>query len=816
MNYQSSTFSDNIQKVIKNASKFALRFGSNLIGSEHILYGLTSVKDCLASKFLAEEGVTEPSLFEFFEENVSEDTMLFSNEVEMTPRTKDLFRIAQQIALQMNHSFLGTEHLLLALLSSTGSVAYRILEGQYGVDIEKLRDKVTKALMSASPSEEKSDSQNKQAGSTLPEKLLDMGTDITLKAKEHKLDPVIGREEEIQRVVEILCRKTKNNPVLIGEAGVGKTAVVEGLAQAIVAGDVPEVLKDKVIYALEIGGLMAGTKYRGSMEEKLKDAIETIIASKNIIVFIDEIHTLAQAGSEKGETSPADMLKPYLARGEMQTIGATTTDEYRKFIEKDKALERRFQPIMVNPPSVEQTIQILKGLKDSYEAFHKITITDEAIEAAAVLSDRYISDRSLPDKAIDLIDEASSKAKVNYTLKPQEIRAIEDKIKSLSASRDEASLQRNYEKAAKLQSEIINLENDLKKKEDKLDVKKEKSSKNSIGANEIAAVVSKWTGIPVTKITESEKDRLIHLEDILHKRVVGQNEAVEAVAKAIRRSRVGLQDSKRPIGSFLFMGQTGVGKTELCKAIAEAMFDDENNIVRIDMSEYMESHSVSKLIGSPPGYVGYDEGGQLTEQVRRHPYSVVLFDEIEKAHPDVLNALLQLLDDGRLTDGQGRTVSFKNTIVIMTSNLGAKEVKEHRKQLGFGDYDDNEEIDSKKIYMDALKNRFKPEFINRIDVICIFEPLTQDDLVKIAKILISNINKRLKEKNLSLKITEDALEFVVGKGSNSEYGARPLKRYIQQEIEDQIAEKILLGQLKNEGEIIIDVEDGKLTFTNEQ
>lgn len=816
MNYQSSTFSDNIQKVIKNASKFALRFGSNLIGSEHILYGLTSVKDCLASKFLAEEGVTEPSLFEFFEENVSEDTMLFSNEVEMTPRTKDLFRIAQQIALQMNHSFLGTEHLLLALLSSTGSVAYRILEGQYGVDIEKLRDKVTKALMSASPSEEKSESQNKQAGSTLPEKLLDMGTDITLKAKEHKLDPVIGREEEIQRVVEILCRKTKNNPVLIGEAGVGKTAVVEGLAQAIVAGDVPEVLKDKVIYALEIGGLMAGTKYRGSMEEKLKDAIETIIASKNIIVFIDEIHTLAQAGSEKGETSPADMLKPYLARGEMQTIGATTTDEYRKFIEKDKALERRFQPIMVNPPSVEQTIQILKGLKDSYEAFHKITITDEAIEAAAVLSDRYISDRSLPDKAIDLIDEASSKAKVNYTLKPQEIRAIEDKIKSLSASRDEASLQRNYEKAAKLQSEIINLENDLKKKEDKLDVKKEKSSKNSIGANEIATVVSKWTGIPVTKITESEKDRLIHLEDILHKRVVGQNEAVEAVAKAIRRSRVGLQDSKRPIGSFLFMGQTGVGKTELCKAIAEAMFDDENNIVRIDMSEYMESHSVSKLIGSPPGYVGYDEGGQLTEQVRRHPYSVVLFDEIEKAHPDVLNALLQLLDDGRLTDGQGRTVSFKNTIVIMTSNLGAKEVKEHRKQLGFGDYDDEEEIDSKKIYMDALKNRFKPEFINRIDVICIFEPLTQDDLVKIAKILISNINKRLKEKNLSLKITEDALEFVVGKGSNSEYGARPLKRYIQQEIEDQIAEKILLGQLKNEGEIIIDVEDGKLTFTNEQ
>ena len=814
MNYQSSTFSDNIQKVIKNASKFALRFGSNLIGSEHILYGLTSVKDCLASQYLADVGVTEPSLFEFFEENVSEDNILFSDEVEMTPRTKDLFRIAQQIALQMNHSFIGTEHLLLALLSSTGSVAYRILVGQYGVDVEALKDRLTKALMSASQSEEiQEQPKNNQAGSTLPEKLLAMGTDITLKAKEHKLDPVIGREEEIQRVVEILCRKTKNNPVLIGEAGVGKTAVVEGLAQAIVAGDVPEVLKDKVVYALEIGGLMAGTKYRGSMEEKLKDAIETIIASKNIIVFIDEIHTLAQAGSEKGETSPADMLKPYLARGELQTIGATTTDEYRKFIEKDKALERRFQPIMVNPPSVEQTIQILKGLRDSYEAFHKITITDEAIEAAAVLSDRYISDRSLPDKAIDLIDEASSKAKVNFTLKPQEVRQLEDKIKSLSANRDEASLQRNYEKAAKLQSEIINLENELKKKEDKLDVKKEKSNKNSIGANEIAAVVSKWTGIPVTKITESEKDRLIHLEDILHKRVVGQNQAVEAVAKAIRRSRVGLQDSKRPIGSFLFMGQTGVGKTELCKAIAEAMFDDENNIVRIDMSEYMEPHSVSKLIGSPPGYVGYDEGGQLTEQVRRHPYSVVLFDEIEKAHPDIFNALLQILDDGRLTDGQGRTVSFKNTIIIMTSNLGAREVKEHRSKLGFGN-EEEEEVDSKKIYMDALKNKFKPEFINRIDVICIFDPLTQEDLVKIAKILISNINKRLKEKNLSLKITEDALEFIVSKGSNSEYGARPLKRYIQQEVEDQIAEKILLGQLKNEGEIIIDVENGNLTFVN--
>ena len=816
MNYQSSSFSDNIQKVIKNASKFALRFGSNLIGSEHILYGLASVKDSLSSTLLAEVGVTESSLFSFFEENVAEEDLYgVSGQVEMTPRTKDLFMVARNIALQLNHSFLGTEHLLLALLASTGSVAYRILIGHYDVDIDAFKNKLLAMLQTSKPSEEnKENNTNKQSGSSLPEKLLEMGTDITLKAKEHKLDPVIGREEEIERLVEILCRKTKNNPVLIGEAGVGKTAVVEGLAQAIVSGDVPEILKDKIIYSLEIGGLMAGTKYRGAMEEKLKDVIETIIESKNIIVFIDEIHTLAQAGSEKGETSPSDMLKPYLARGELQTIGATTTDEYRKFIEKDKALERRFQPIMVNPPSVEQTIQILKGLKDSYEAFHKITITDEAIEAAAVLSDRYISDRSLPDKAIDLIDEASSKAKVNFTVKPQEVRAIEEKIKSLSANRDEASLQRNYEKAAKLQSEIINLENDLKKKSEKFDVKRGKSAINSIGENEIAEVVAKWTGIPVTKITETEKDKLIHLEDILHKRVVGQNEAVDAVAKAIRRSRVGLQDSKRPIGSFLFMGQTGVGKTELCKAIAEAMFDDENNIVRIDMSEFMESHSVSKLIGSPPGYVGYDEGGQLTEAVRRRPYSVVLFDEIEKAHPDIFNALLQILDDGRLTDGQGRTVSFKNTIIIMTSNLGSKEAMQHHKRLGFGYDEEEEQIDSKAIYMDALKSKFKPELINRIDVICIFDPLNQSDLVKIAKILIKNINKRLKEKNLSLKMTEDALEFVVEKGSNIEYGARPLKRYIQQEIEDQIAEKILLGQLEKTGEIVIDVENNKLTFTN--
>ena len=806
MALNNSLFSDSIEKVIKNASKIALRFGSNLVGTEHILYGISSVGDCTASKLLASYGVTEEGLFELFEEN-SNGITLFGNP-ELTPRTKELFQIAQAIAMDMGHSFIGTEHLLLAILSNKSCYATKILVSLFGVNVDEMREKLLSSLqVSRQDQTDSEEKQNTQAGSKLPEKLLEMGSDITLKARQHKLDPVIGREEEIQRVIEILCRKTKNNPVLIGEAGVGKTAVVEGLAQAIVSGDVPEEIKDKNIYSLEIGGLMAGTKYRGQMEEKLKDVIETIIASKDIIVFIDEIHTLAQAGSEKGETSPSDMLKPYLARGELQTIGATTTDEYRKYIEKDKALERRFQPVMVNPPSVEQTIEILKGLKDTYEAFHKIIITKEAIEAAANLSDRYITDRSLPDKAIDLIDEACSRAKVNFTLKPQKVRDLEEKIKSLSASRDEASLQRNYEKAAKLQSEIINLENELNKQNDTI-IKK--SGSNQIGANEIAEVVSKWTGIPVTKLTEGEKEKLLHLEEILHKRVVGQNDAINAVSKAIRRARVGLQDNKRPIGSFLFMGPTGVGKTELSKAIAEAMFDNENNIVRIDMSEYMESHTVSKLIGSPPGYVGFDEGGQLTEAIRRKPYSVVLFDEIEKAHPEVLNALLQILDDGRLTDGKGRTVSFKNTIVIMTSNIGASEISK-TKQLGFGT-NDGEKQSEKDIYMDALKKKFKPELINRIDVICIFDSLSKEDLIKISDILLDGINKRLSSKGLSIEVSKAAIEFVVAKGSNLVYGARPLKRFIEQEIEDRIAEKILLGQLPDKGKIRVDVDQDKLTF----
>lgn len=802
--------SESLEKMLMEASAISLRFGGDMVETEHILYGLCKV-NCVASKILKEFGVTDSKLLKIFKENYEEVT--YFDSVALTPRVKEIFKNAQNLAYQLGHNFLGTEHMFLALLSASDCLAVRLLSSYFKVNVNDLRNKVASFLQGGASVQENGEIEktDNQPKSTLPEKLLEIGSDITFKARQGKIDPIIGREKEIERVIEILCRKTKNNPVLIGEAGVGKTAVVEGLALAITSGNVPDLLKNKEIFSLEIGSLMAGTKYRGAMEEKLKDAIETIIENKNIIVFIDEIHTLAQAGSEKGETSPADMLKPYLARGELQTIGATTTDEYRKFVEKDKALERRFQPIVVNPPTIEQTIEILKGLRDSYEAFHKVKITDEAIEAAANLSDRYIMDRSLPDKAIDLIDEAASKAKVNFNLKPSAVREKEEKIKQLSANRDEASLERNYEKAAKFQSEIVVLENELEKLN--MSLNRNTNKTNSIGANEIADVVARWTGIPVAKITETEKEKLINLEKILHKRVVGQDEAVEAVAKAIRRSRVGLADAKRPIGSFLFLGQTGVGKTELSKAIAEAMFDNENNIIRLDMSEYMEAHSVAKLIGAPPGYVGFDEGGQLTEAVRRKPYSVVLFDEIEKAHPDIFNALLQILDDGRLTDSQGRTVSFRNTIIILTSNVGASEVA-NRSKLGF---DDGQEVtDTKQIYLNALKRKFKPEFLNRIDVVCVFEPLSINDLTKIAKILVSNINTRLKKQDLQLKITERALECIVAKGANTEYGARPLKRYIQQEVEDRIAEKILLGELDKTGTIIIDSEDGKLDFENEK
>ncbi len=797
---------ENVNEVLKFASIVAERYSDGQIATEHLLFGILSVEDCLATRLLKNYGVDKKSFEEIVKDNSNGVLVGGSAEIELTPMSKQIFVMAQQLANQLNHSFVGTEHLLFAILLNSDCVAVNILEDVFSVNINELRTKVLQALKNNDSKNVKTEQTGKNEA--LPQNLSEIGIDLTYKAKQGKIDPIIGRNAEIDRLIEILCRKTKNNPVLIGEAGVGKTAIVDGLALKIAKGEAPDLLKNKIIYALNIGGLMAGTKYRGSLEEKLKNAIETITQNKNIIVFIDEIHTLAQAGAESGEVSPADILKPYLARGEMQTIGATTTDEYRKFIEKDKALERRFQPIMVNPPSLEDTVLILKGLKDSYEAFHNVKITDEAINSAVNLADRYITNRNFPDKAIDLIDEACSKAKVN-SKKSGAVKIKEEEIKQLENNKKEALMQENFEKAAKFRDEIKKMTEEIEK------LKKESGeaeSSMSINAENIADVVSNWTGIPVSKLTESEKEKLTHLEEILHKRVIGQDEAVESVSKAIRRSRIGLKDSKRPIGSFVFLGQTGVGKTELCKALAEAMFDDENAIIRLDMSEYMEAHTISKLIGSPPGYVGYDEGGQLTEKVRRKPYSVVLFDEIEKAHSDVLNVLLQILEDGRLTDGQGRVVDFKNAIIIMTSNAGVDELPKNS-SLGFNEGTDLINFERQKnIMLNALKRKFKPELLNRIDVISVFRPLTNEQLAQIAKIMITNLNNRLKKQNIELKLTESALKYLIANGTNSEYGARPLRRLIEQQIEDVIAGDILEGKLKDDMNIVISEKEEKLNF----
>lgn len=808
---------ESVKQVIKNASEFALMHGHDQIGSEHLLYGILSVSDSMASKLLKKLGVDKNNYTEIFEEKMYSG-MSFSGQFEpqFTPRAKEIFRIAQTLSTQLNHDFVGTEHLLLAIVMSSDCVANTLLTRGFRVELNSLRDQLLGVLrggsIAANEGYENIDSNAKQSSalkSPLDEDLLSMGSDMTLKAKQGQIDPVIGREDEINKIIEILCRKTKNNPVLIGEAGVGKSAVVEGLALAIVKGEVPSILKDKVIYSLQIGGLMAGTKYRGSMEEKLKNAIEKITNNKNIIVFIDEIHTLAQAGSEQGEINPADMLKPYLSRGELQTIGATTTDEYRKYIEKDKALERRFQPVVVEAPSVEQTIAILRGLRDSYEAFHQVSISDEAIEAAANLSDRFIMDRQLPDKAIDLIDQACSKVRVNNSIVSSDLKAKMQQIKELENNKNEALIQENFERAAKFRDAIRKLTDEVEKIKKETDSQYQKTA-NTITSEDVAEIVSQWTKIPVTKLTETEKDRLLRMEDILHKRVIGQNEAVSAVSRAIKRARAGLKDPKRPIGSFLFLGPTGVGKTELSKALAEAMFDDENLIIRLDMSEYMEQHSVAKLIGSPPGYVGHDEGGQLTEAVRRKPYSVVLFDEIEKAHPDVFNMLLQILDDGRLTDSKGRVVSFKNTIVIMTSNCGISELNAKNKMLTSNNAEPMTYEQSKEFLMSSLKSHFKPEFLNRIDVITIFHSLTQVELAQVAKILIKQLCKKLKEQNIELKLTERALKYLVEKGYDQEFGARPLRRVIEHEIEDKLAELILENDLKSTDGVVVDVENNEL------
>ena len=815
--FQSNGFTKLVQRVLQNAGELATRSGHTNLATEHLLFGIISVEECLSAKLLREYGVKQSNYLQLFDESVPKGPSLHLSEIELTPRVKEILRAAQAVSLKLGQSFVGTEHVMLALLSSSDSMAVTMLERGLGVNVMELRNKVLEALRNNNLSayeEENPTEPQEQPNPTLPKKLSDLGTDLTQKAREHKIDPIIGREDEIARVIEILCRKTKNNPVLIGEAGVGKSAVVEGLALAIVNDEVPDELKGKTVFSLELGSLMAGTQYRGAMEQKLKEAIDTIISSGNIIVFIDELHTLAEAGGDKGEISPADMLKPYLARGELQTVGATTTDEYRKFIEKDKALERRFQPVMVNPPTVEQTVQILKGLRDTYEAFHKVKISDEAIVAAATLSDRYIMDRSLPDKAIDLIDEASAKAKVSGSLAPNPIKQKTDELQRLENDKKEAIVAQNFEKAAAIRDEIKKVNDEIDEMRTKYDYSRQ-TNIPTIGVEDIANVVSKWTHILVTKLTETERDKLLGLEDLLHARVIGQDQAVVAVSKAIRRARAGLKDPNRPIGTFLFLGPTGVGKTELSKALAEAMFDNENLIIRLDMSEYMESHSVSKLIGSPPGYVGHDDGGQLTEQVRRKPYSIVLFDEVEKAHPDVFNLLLQIMDDGRLTDSHGRTVSFKNTIIIMTSNCGVGDPEYRANRLKYQNASSDEEMsrldsEAEGILNSNLKTKFKPEFLNRIDSIVVFRSLTKPELARVAKLLITKLANKLKPQGVELKFTENALKYLVEKGYNIEWGARPLRRVIEHEIEDKLADEILSRKIDGGAKVTVDTIDDVL------
>ena len=833
---------ENANNALQYAGSIAHKFGSYEIDTDHLLYGLCKISSSVASKMLASYNITDQNIEMVFNKIYKKSTPIYLNEAELNIDSKDAFVIASQFASQIGFDFVTTEHLLVGILISDDNKAVNMIKRNFRVNINDLKNQVLQALKSHSMSyindgsfdnfENNSSYQNFDArennysnnyqstnvGSGVPDSIKDLGVDLTQKARNKKIDPIIGREEETNRLIEILCRKNKNNPVLIGDAGVGKSAVVDGLALAIANDQVPDLLKNKTIFSLELGSLMSGTKYRGALEEKLKTLIDVISNTKDIIVFIDEIHTLVQVGGDKGEVNPADMLKPYLARGEFQTIGATTTDEYRKYIEKDKALERRFQPVIVNPPTVEQTIEILKGLKEKYEAYHKVTISDEAIKASATLSDRYIMDRSLPDKAIDLIDEASSKAKILGKKKPEELTNIEYEIKKYEDEKHKALLSEDFEKSAIYRDKLRDAQ---KKKQEILDrLHMTKSDSIVITEEDISQVISEWTKIPISKITASEKERLLKLEEILHRRVIGQDEAVTQVCKAVRRSRIGLKDAKRPIGSFMFLGQTGVGKTELCKALAEAMFDSENAYIRLDMSEYMEKHSVSKLIGSPPGYVGFDEGGQLTESVRRKPYSVVLFDEIEKAHPDVFNLLLQVLDDGRLTDSQGRTVSFKNTIIIFTSNIGVSELPKKASSLGFAEDSSEEKELSYDVIKDTLTNAFKksfrPEFVNRIDVITVFHPLSSVELGKIAKIFINNLNKKLVSQNITLKVTESALKYLTTKGYDRDYGARPLRRLIEQEVEDKIAEYLLDETIVSGDTIIISAKDGTLSIRAEE
>ena len=810
-------FTNSAEKALELSGELAADFGHNYIGTEHILYGLVKEGSGVASQVLNLQEVTPENIEEEIEALVGKGTPIQNRqEIGFTPRSKRVIENAFLEARKFGSEFIGTEHLLIGIMREGDSIAVRIML-DLGVNPQKLYNEIIKVINedeNANINEKQSNGKGRGSYNQTPT-LNQYGTDLTKKAAEGKLDPVIGRKTEIQRVIQILSRRTKNNPCLIGEPGVGKTAVAEGLAEKIISEDVPEMLKNKRVVSLDIASMVAGAKYRGDFEERIKKCLEEVRKSGDVILFIDEVHTIVGAGSAEGAVDAANILKPLLARGEVQVIGATTLNEYRKYIEKDSALERRFSPVTVGEPTKAETEEILKGIRDKYEAHHNVKITDEAIKSAVELSTRYINDRFLPDKAIDLIDEAASRVKMKTYTQPESLKKLEDEIVTLDKEKEDTIRVQDFEKAAILRDKIKEEKEKLQKEKEKW---QNKNTKNVTALNEedSAEVVASWTGVPVKKLTQSENEKLKNLEKTLHQRVIGQNEAVEAVAKAIRRGRVGLKDPNRPIGSFLFLGPTGVGKTELSKALAESLFGNEDAMIRIDMSEYMEGHSVSKLIGSPPGYVGFDDGGQLTEKIRRKPYSVILFDEIEKAHPDVMNMLLQILDDGRLTDAQGRTVNFKNTVIIMTSNIGARLITD-KTTLGFSAVDKKDETQKeyesiKKDVMGELKKQFRPEFINRIDEIIVFHKLNNEDIKQIIDIMINQVTKRMQEKGYNLEIEDSVKELIAKKGIDTNYGARPLKRAIQNILEDRVAEEILDGNIKQNKKAIIKAEDDKIVI----
>lgn len=803
-------FTDDAQRVLSFAQEAALELGHDYVGTEHVLIGLIKVKNGVAAKALNELGLSAETIIEDVEEHIGRGNKKVSSAY-MTPRVKHVLELAVEVANHMNHNYVGTEHILLGLLSDGGGVAVGILRN-HNIRANDIVDTI-RTILGSSDSASHS-AEDRKDNSSLGE-LADFGTDLNESAKQGKIDPVIGRDKEIARVIQILSRRTKNNPVLIGEPGVGKTAIAEGLAQRIVNGNVPEILRNKRIISLSISSMLAGAKYRGEFEERLKKAIDEVQKHDDMIIFIDEIHTLVGAGATEGAMDAANILKPALARGEFQVVGATTLDEYKKHIEKDAALERRFQPVLVGEPSEEDALEILKGLRDRYEAFHKAKITDEALEAAVSLSSRYITDRFLPDKAIDVVDEAASKVRMKVFSAAPDVKALETQLADVKKEKEAAVTAQEFEKAAEMRDEEKRIEKEINDK--KKAAKENSDAKLVVTDEDIASVVAQWTGIPVSKIAQEESESLLHLEEELHKRVIGQDEAVVAVSKAVRRARAGLKDPKRPIGSFLFLGPTGVGKTELARALAVALFGDETAMIRLDMSEYMEKHTVSRLVGAPPGYVGYEEGGQLTDAVRRKPYSVILLDEVEKAHADFFNILLQVLDDGRLTDSQGRTVDFRNTVIIMTSNLGAKALRKDSPELGFlaakkadSNTEDTNGVnfkEAKKSVMDSVKRHFRPEFLNRIDEMIVFHALTSNDLKQIVTILMDTVVKRLGDMGLSLKISPAAMDLLVKEGSDFSMGARPLKRAIQRLIEDPISDLILQGNAPEGAIIKADVED---------